>query len=378
MQTQTRTQTRGPGREHARERPVIALDAMGGDLGPSATVGGALDAAIEGIEVTLVGDEPTLQAELTRRGVLPGSPVLVNIRIRHAPDVVEMGDHAAREIRHARQTSMYVGTEMVKAREAAAFVTIGNTGAAMATALVVLGRLRGVERPALSAVLPTDGGPVMLLDVGANADARPSHLVQFAHLGAAYMRAVHGIAQPRVALLSIGEEPTKGSMLVVETHEALAADGALRFVGNIESRSILDGEAEVVVTDGFTGNVVLKLAEGLVQLLFDEMRTAARSSWRSKIGGALLLPALRGVRARLDYRRYGAVPLLGVDGAVFVGHGRSDEAAVASAVRSAQHAVEQGMMRALGVGLAETRAADQPDQPKRPDQHAAGPGGGAG
>jgi len=248
---------------------------------------------------------------------------------------------------------MYVGTEMVKRQEADAFVTIGNTGAAMATSLVVLGRLHGVERPALSAVLPGEGGPVMLLDVGANADARSSHLVTFAHLGAAYMRAVHGIAAPRIALLSIGEEPTKGSVLVLETHETLAADAALNFVGNLESRDILAGHAEVVVTDGFTGNVVLKLAEGLVALLFDEMRAAARSSWRSKIGGALLLPALRGVRARLDYRRYGAVPLLGVDGAVFVGHGRSDEAAVASAVRSAQHAVEQGMMAAVSAAIAE-------------------------
>ncbi|RLT40767.1 MAG: phosphate acyltransferase PlsX [Chloroflexi bacterium] len=321
---------------------MIALDAMGGDLGPRETVGGALIAAGEGIEVTLVGDEATLRAELMRRGANPS-----NLHIRHAPDVVEMGDHAAATIRHARQTSMYVGTEMVKRGEADAFVTIGNTGAAMASGLVVLGRLHGVERPALSAVLPGENGPVMLLDVGANADARPSHLVQFAHLGAAYMRAVHGIAEPRVAILSIGEEPTKGSMLVVEAHQTLAAENGLRFVGNLESRDILSGHAEVIVTDGFTGNVVLKLAEGLVQLLFDQMRAAARSSWRSKIGGALLLPSLRGVRARLDYRRYGAVPLLGVNGAVFVGHGRSDEAAVASAVRSAQQAVDHGMMAAL-------------------------------
>ncbi|MSQ29822.1 MAG: phosphate acyltransferase PlsX [Dehalococcoidia bacterium] len=321
---------------------------MGGDLGPHETVGGALIAAAEGIEITLVGEEVTLRAEIARRGPTPA-----RLHIQHAPDVVEMGDHAAMEIRHARQTSVYVGTEMVKRGAADAFVTIGNTGAAMATGLVVLGRLHGVERPALSAVLPGAGGPVMLLDVGANADARPSHLVQFAHLGAAYLRAVHGIPQPRVASLSIGEEPTKGSMLVVEAHQLLAADAALRFVGNVESRDILAGHAEVIVTDGFTGNVVLKLAEGLAQLLFDEMRAAARSSWRSKIGAALLLPALRSVRARFDYRSYGAVPLLGVNGAIFVGHGRSDETAVASAVRAAQHAVEQGMMAALSASIAE-------------------------
>ncbi|RLT42005.1 MAG: phosphate acyltransferase PlsX [Chloroflexi bacterium] len=335
---------------------MIALDAMGGDLGPRETVGGALIAVGEGIEVTLVGDDATLRSELMRRRANPA-----NLHIKHAADTVEMGDKAAKEIRHARQTSMYVGTEMVKSGEASAFVTIGNTGAAMGTGLVVLGRLRGVDRPALSAVLPGEGGPVMLLDVGANADARAGHLVQFAYLGAAYMRAVHGIANPRVAMLSIGEEPTKGSMLVVEAHQTLAAEGTLNFVGNVESREILSGHAEVIVTDGFTGNIVLKLAEGLVQLLFDEMRTAARSSWRSKIGGALLLPALHGVRARLDYRRYGAVPLLGVNGAVFVGHGRSDEAAVASAVRSAQHAVDQGMMTALSAAIAEGQAAAPAD-----------------
>ncbi len=332
---------------------MIALDAMGGDLGPVETVGGALIAAAEGIEVTLVGDDATLRAELTRRRVNPS-----NLHIQHAPDVVEMGDKAAKGIRHARQTSMYVGVEMVKRGEADALVTIGNTGAAMATGLVVLGRLAGVERPALAAVLPSEGGPVMLLDVGANADARPAHLVQFAHLGTAYMRSVHGISQPRVALLSIGEEPTKGSMVVVEAHQMLAGDDWVRFVGNVESKDILSGHAEVIVMDGFTGNIVVKLAEGLVQLLFEQMRVAARSSWRSKIGGALLLPALRGVRARLDYRRYGAVPLLGVDGAVFVGHGRSDDAAVASAVRAAQHAVDQGMMAAVSAAIATGRGGE--------------------
>ena len=257
---------------------MIALDAMGGDLGPRETVGGALAAAAEGIEVTLVGDEAILRVELAQRGPIPA-----NVHIRHAPDVVAMGDHAAREVRRARETSMYVGTEMLKRGEADAFVTIGNTGAAMATSLVVLGRLKGVDRPALSAVLPGEGGPVMFMDVGANADARPQHLVQFAHLGAAYMRVVHGIADPRSAILSIGEEPTKGSMLVVEAHQMLAADAALHFVGNVESREILAGVADVIVTDGFTGNVVLKLAEGLVQLLFDQMRAAARSSLRAKI-----------------------------------------------------------------------------------------------
>ena len=287
---------------------VIALDAMGGDDAPAATVDGALLAAAEGIPVVLVGDSEVLGRELNARGGAPHG-----LRIVHAPDIVGMGDKAAREVRRQRETSLYVGTELVRDGEAAALVTMGNTGAAMATALVVLGRIKGIERPALGAVIPTViDRPVMLLDVGANADARTSHLVQFAHMGSAYMRTVHGIEQPRVALLSIGEESSKGSQLVIETHEHLAKDAGVRFIGNIESRDLLSGDADVIVTDGFTGNVCLKLAEGLVAMLFEQMRSAAKSSLRSKVGGALLLPALRGVRGRLDYRVYGAVPLLGV------------------------------------------------------------------
>ncbi|GMU41797.1 MAG: phosphate acyltransferase [Chloroflexota bacterium] len=322
---------------------AIALDAMGGDHAPGATVGGALLAAAEGVEVVLVGDSEVLGRELNARGGAPHG-----LHIVHAPDQVGMGDKAAAEVRKQRQTSLYVGTELVKRGEAAALVTMGNTGAAMATALIVLGRMKGVERPALGAVLPAGDQPVLFLDVGANADARASHLVQFAHLGSAYMSAVRGVASPRVALLSIGEESSKGSMLVTETHELLAHDVRLNFIGNLEGRALLSGEADVIVTDGFTGNVCLKLAEGMVTMLFDELRGAARSSLRAKVGGALLLPALRGVRERLDYRHYGAVPLLGVDGAVFVGHGRSDERAVANGLKNAQYAIEQGMLRALG------------------------------
>ena len=333
---------------------VIALDAMGGDDAPGATIDGALLAAAEGIPVVLVGDSEILGRELNARGGAPHG-----LQIVHAPDTVGMGDKAAREVRRQRETSLYVGTELVRNGEAAALVTMGNTGAAMATALVVLGRIKGVERPALGAVIPTVADrPVMFLDVGANADARPSHLVQFAHMGSTYMRTVHGVEQPRVALLSIGEEPTKGSQLVIETHEQLAKDAALRFIGNIESRELLSGEADVIVTDGFTGNACLKLAEGIASMLFDQLRAAADSSLRSKIGGALLLPALRGVRGRLDYRVYGAVPLLGVRGGVFIGHGRSDGAAVASGLRTAYQAAQVGLLRALEVSATETPSAD--------------------
>lgn len=326
---------------------LIALDAMGGDDAPAAPLDGALIAAREGIEVALVGDEATIAQGLAARGGQPSS-----IRIVHAAGTVGMGDKAARDVRHNRDTSLYVGAELVKRREADALVTMGNTGAAMATALVVLGRIRGVERPALGAVLPTGNGVVLFLDVGANADARPSQLVQFARMGAVYLRAVHGMSDPRVALLSIGEEASKGSSLVIETHELLTREPGIRFTGNIESRDLLTGQADVIVTDGFTGNACLKMAEGIASLLFGEIRSAASSSLRGKLGGLLLMPSLRSIRGRLDYRQYGAVPLLGVDGGVFIGHGRSDGAAVASGIRAAHRASEQGMVAALAASMA--------------------------
>ncbi|TAK78315.1 MAG: phosphate acyltransferase PlsX [Dehalococcoidia bacterium] len=333
---------------------AIALDAMGGDDAPRVTVEGALEAAAAGVEVVLVGDSEVLGHELNRlRGGAGGKGGGANLRIVHAPDQVAMGDHAAREVRRQRQTSLYVGMELVKNGEAGALVSMGNTGAAMATALVVLGRLKGVERPALGAVIPAGDGQVLFLDVGANADARTSHLVQFAHLGSAYMQSVYGVTQPRVALLSIGEEPSKGSTLVTETHEALVQETRLRFVGNIEGRDLLTQQADVIVTDGFTGNVALKIAEGLVSYLFDQLRATAKSSLRNKAGGLLLLPSLRGVRERLDYRAHGAVPLLGVDGGVFIGHGRSDGHAVASGLLAAQRAVDRGMLAALAASIAE-------------------------
>lgn len=322
---------------------VIALDAMGGDDAPGAVLDGAIVAAGEGIPLVLVGDAEILGRELKARGGTPHS-----VRIVHAPDIVGMGDKAAREVRRQRETSLYVGAELVRDGEAASLVTMGNTGAAMATALVVLGRIKDVERPALAAVLPTvKDRPVMFLDVGANADARPAHLVQFAHMGTAYMRAVYGVAAPRVGLLSIGEEPSKGSILVTETHGLLARDSQLQFAGNIESRELLDGTVDVIVTDGFTGNVALKLAEGIAGLIFDQMREAAGSSLRNRLGAGLLLPSLRAIRDRMDYRVYGAVPLLGVRGGVFIGHGRSDGDAILGALRTAQQAVRAGMLTAL-------------------------------
>jgi glycerol-3-phosphate acyltransferase PlsX len=233
---------------------------------------------------------------------------------------------------------------LLKSGEAQAFVSMGNTGAMLAGALLALGRIRGVERPGLAVLLPTPGGPTLLIDGGANAEARPNHLRQFAEMGSAYMRAMYGYERPRVGLLSIGEEASKGSPLIVEAHRLMLEQPAIHFLGNIEGRDVTTGQYQVVVTDGFTGNTALKLIEGSVQMVFDVMRREARTSWRSRIGGALLLPALREARGRMDYRRYGAAPLLGVNGKVFIGHGRSDPEAIANAIRTADEADRQGVL----------------------------------
>jgi glycerol-3-phosphate acyltransferase PlsX len=324
---------------------VVAVDAMGGDRGPSAAVEGAIAAVGAGVEVALVGDTRVLQRELARIGSTPPG-----VRLVHAPDAIEMGDHAAREARTRRGSSIYIGVQLVQQREAAAFVSAGNTGAVFAIALLTLGRLAGIERPALGAVLPLPAGPTLLLDVGANAEVRSSHLVQFAHLGVAYMRAVGGVPAPTVGLLNIGEEPTKGTHEAIEAHAALATSG-LRFVGNVEGRDVFSHRADVVVTDGFTGNAILKTAEGVIDVLFTELRRAATSSLRARAGALLMRPSIRAIADRTDYRRYGAVPLLGVDGAVFVAHGRSDPRAITSAILTAARAAERGMRDALAASV---------------------------
>ena len=324
---------------------VVALDAMGGDRAPEATVAGALVAARAGVQVTLVGDVAMLEPMLASAGGAPPT-----LRLVHAVDAIEMGEHAALEARTRRESSIYVGMQLLKQGEADAFVSAGNTGAVYAIALVLLGRLRGVERPALGAVLPLPSGPALLLDAGANAEVRASHLVQFARIGAAYMQTVYGITRPTVGLLNIGEEPTKGTPATIEAHATLAASD-LHFVGNVEGREVFAHRADVVVADGFSGNVALKTAEGVIDVLMVELRRSAGSSLRGRIGGMLLRPALREMAARMDYRRYGAAPLLGVDGAVFVAHGRSDAQAITSALTAAALAAERGVQGALAASV---------------------------
>lgn len=318
---------------------TIAIDAMGGDDAPREIVAGALPAAAElDAKLLLVGDEDAVSAELSAAG--PNE----RIEIVPAADVIGMDEGATDSVKAKPLASLNVGLRLVRKKEASAFVTCGNTGAAMTAALLNLGRIRGISRPALGNVVPTgDGRLTLWLDIGANADNRPIHLIQFAHLGAAFMQRMHEVAEPEVALLSIGEENSKGSELVVEVNRKLR-ESRLRFIGNLEGKDLPRGVADVVVMDGFTGNVVIKTVEGIAELIFGEVRQAVEANVLNRVAGMVLYPALKKVRRRLDYSEYGGAQLLGVDGICVIGHGRSNARAVASAIRAAHHAAETGLL----------------------------------
>ncbi len=331
----------------------VALDAMGGDRMPDAAVDGAAQAHAEGVPVVLVGDPDVLAAAMNERGVdLPVVP---------AGDVIGMNEHAS-EIRRRNDASVVVAAREVREERASGFVSMGHSGATMAAALLVLGRLKGVERPAIVANVPTQKGDAALLDVGANADVRPRMLRQFAVMGAHYARIAFGTEDPSVGLLSIGEEPGKGNELVRAAHPLLAATPGIRFHGNVEGRDVLAGTTDVIVTDGFTGNVVLKLAEGEAKILFGWIREAVGSSLRARLGGLLLKPALRKVAERLDPSTYGAQPLLGVGAPAFIGHGSSDARAVRNALRFAHRTAQERLVPRIAeamTDLAEVVAAEE-------------------
>jgi len=320
----------------------IVLDAMGSDNHPNPEIEACVQAYAEwGDPVTLVGPAESLLPLLEARGAGPERVVLVD-----APEVLEMTDHPADAARDKSRSSMAVGIDLVKQGQADAFVTAGNTGGAMANALFRLGRIRGVRRPALATVFPIRTGRAILTDIGANADCRPEYLVQFGIFGSLYAQHILGIAQPRVGLLSNGEESTKGNSLVKEAYPLMEASG-LRFIGNLEPKEFFAGKADVLVTDGFSGNVMLKTSEAVSTFLIDLLRTQIRAGMASSLGGMLARPAFRRVRAVLDPAEYGAGPLLGVDGLVFVGHGRSDVRALVNALRVARQAVASGLLQAM-------------------------------
>ena len=320
----------------------IVLDAMGSDDHPEPEMQAALEAfRLWGEPVLLAGPEPQLQELLERLGGSRGQ-----VQITHASEVLEMTDKAAGAARGKPNSSMAVGMEQLRIGEAQAFVTAGNTGGAMATALFKLGRIRGVRRPALSPTFPVRGGRTVVIDIGANTECRPEFLVQFAQMGALYSQVMYGVANPRVGLLSNGEEAGKGNLLVRETFPLFEGLG-LNFVGNLEPKEVYQGAADVVVTDGFTGNVFLKTSEAVASMLVDTLREEIRSTPVSTIGGLLARPAFGRVRRLMDPSEYGAVPLLGIDGLVFIGHGRSNAKALMSALTVARQAVEVDLLMAM-------------------------------
>ncbi len=325
----------------------IILDAMGSDSHPEPEIKAALEARqlFPEDEVILVGHADQLRPRLQ---ALAGQATAV--RIAHAPETLEMTDKPAENARRKAQNSMAIGMDLVKAGDADAFITAGNTGAAMATALFHLGRIRGVRRPALTALFPVKGGRCVVLDIGANTECKPEYLLQFATMGSIYAQKVLGIENPRVGLLSNGEEAGKGNSLVKETYPLLVGS-KLNFIGNIEGKELFGGQADVAVMDGFTGNILLKSSEAVGKLITDMLREELMGSLRTKIGAALAKPAFGAIKRLMDPGEVGAAPLLGIDGLVFVGHGRSDARALISALRVARQAISTGLLAALRSSL---------------------------
>lgn len=326
----------------------IILDAMGSDNHPDPEVSAAIQAArLFGDEITLVGPEDVLQPKL--KDYQNGHP---SVRVVHAPEVLKMTDKPARNARKKAQNSMAVGMNLIKSGEGDAFITAGNTGGAMANALFCLGRIRGLKRPAITVSIPVHGGFCVVLDIGANVDCKPEYLLQFAQMGAVYAEKVLGIQNPRVGLLSNGEEAGKGNELVKQTYPLMENIG-INFIGNVEGKELFRGNTDVVVTDGFTGNILLKTSEAVAKMMTDLLREGLTNSTRTKIGALLAKPAFDNIKKTLDPGEVGAAPLLGIKGLVFVGHGRSDTRALVSAIRVARQAVSSDLLTALTSAIQE-------------------------
>jgi glycerol-3-phosphate acyltransferase PlsX len=317
--------------------PRIGIDAMGGDHGPEVVVQGVCLALREmpgRLSVTLIGDETEIRAHMKRD--TEGLP----IEVVHATGRIDMAEKAVAAARRGT-SSISVMTQLHKQGKVDAIFSAGNTGAVVASALLGLGRLEAVSRPALAAFFPSAGGGCVVLDVGANAECKASYLVQFAHMGSVYARYLLGRDNPRVGLLSIGEEDTKGNDLVFESLPLLRRANQLNFIGNVEGRDVFRDTCDVVVTDGFTGNVVLKTAESVASLLFQKIRSEVRGDPMAMLGTVLMKPALRRVMRQLDWEEHAAAPLLGINGVCFVGHGSSSSRAIRSAIRTVTTFVEK-------------------------------------
>lgn len=325
----------------------IALDAMGGDYGPAVTVEGAIEAVSEyrGLSVTLVGNENELLNALKEKTYSTSS-----IDIRHASQVVEMGESPLTALRRKKDSSIKVAIELVKSGDADAMVSAGNSGVVMATALFLLGKLPGVERPAIAAVMPTLKGCFVLIDAGANVDCRATHLLQFAVMGEAYARNIFNIEHPKIGLLGIGEEDAKGNELTREAFKLLK-DASINFIGNIEGRNIFMGDADVVVCDGFVGNIALKISEGLAETMAKMLKREISERSTGRIGYLFLKSALRSFKKKTDYSEYGGAPLLGISKPCIISHGRSTAKAIKNAVKLAGEFHVKGVLDIISMGF---------------------------
>ncbi|MFN8615209.1 MAG: phosphate acyltransferase PlsX [Vampirovibrionales bacterium] len=319
---------------------TVAVDAMGGDFAPQAIVQGALDGSRRfGCTVLLVGPQAVVEAELATANTQGAHYQVVD-----APDIIGMGDSPATAIRRKKNASIVVTAKLVKEGRAQAMVAAGSTGAAMAAALLYIGRIPGVDRPAIGVVLPSTGAPTLLLDAGANADCIPEMLLQFGQMGSVFMHNVYGVAQPRVGILNIGEELGKGNAMVNAAFELLSHDAQLHFVGNVEGNDLFKGTCDVAVCDGFVGNVALKSAEGIAKMLMSTLKEELTGDLKSKAGALLAKSALKRVKAKVDPHEYGGALLLGINGICVIGHGSSNAYAVENAVRVAVQAVESNVL----------------------------------
>lgn len=325
----------------------IALDVMGGDHGPGVVIEGAVSAAREfGVKITLIGQQDAIEENLKQYNTSG-----LDLPVVHAPDVIEMTDKPTSVIKAKPKSSMVMASRMVRSGEAQAFVTPGNTGAAMACGILIIGRIKGVRRPALLTPFPTRFGACVVLDVGANPDVRPEHMQQFAVMGSQYSRHLMNVENPRVCLLSNGEEAGKGNQLVIAAYELLQTTPGINFQGNTESQDVIDGKVDVVVTDGFSGNIFLKTAEAAGSSLQEIMREELTSTLISSIGMLLSKKALKRIRSRIDNSEYGGAALLGLSGMEIVAHGKSQANAINSALRFAKLGIESQLIDQIKNGI---------------------------
>ena len=328
-------------------RARLAVDAMGGDFGPSVVVPGALQGAREtGAKVLLVGIEEEIRKQIAELKAEDGEGEL--FEVVNATQIIEMTDKPSEVVRGKRDSSMHVACKLVRQGEADAFISAGNSGVAYACGMFIIGRIPGVERPALASLMPTEKSPMLLLDVGANAECRPHHLFQFAVMGSTFVKDILGYEEPRVALLSNGEEEGKGNPLVKESYDLLKQASHLNFVGNAEGSDLFTGDVDVVVCDGFVGNVALKLSEGLARSIRHLLKRELTSNGiLPRLGAALSMPAFKSFKKIVDYAEYGGAPLLGLKGIAIVCHGKSNEKAICSAMKLANSYIVKGTQQRL-------------------------------